>query len=64
MSPREIFARAVATAVQTATAVLIASGAGLADVDVLAGAGLAALAGVVTVAHRTATRWLEANPDN
>lgn len=61
MSIREILTRAAATAVQSFCAVLIAGGM-VDDVGSIAlwqKAGVAALAGVLTVAHRTAGAVLE-----
>lgn len=63
MSTHEILRRASATFVQAATAQLIAAGTGLLEGSVLQHAAVAGVAAVVSLAHRLAGRWLEANPE-
>lgn len=57
----DLIKRAAATAVQSGAAVLVASGVSddIADIGVWRAAGLAAAAGVISLAHRTAEAWLD-----
>lgn len=59
----EIAKRAVATAIQSAFAVVVAAGLDLIQASVVEQAAVAALAGAATVIHRAAQRWLAENPE-
>lgn len=63
MNWRRVGKKAVATTIQSGTALLIGDGADLIEAATWQLAAVAALGGFLTFVHRTATEYLENTPD-